>query len=66
MVCGCWTPHLEFLDALALLLAAPHRHTSFVVAADPSVRAQTLIFERGEVRVVWDLDLHLQPTVQNE
>lgn len=53
-------PHLELLHGAALLLAAPHRHAALVVAALPSVLAQNLIPERGEVRVVRDLNRHLQ------
>lgn len=52
--------HLQFLDRLALLLTAPHSHPTLIVAARPSISAQTLVLEGGEVRVVRDLHWHLR------
>lgn len=50
--------HLQPLHGPALLLAAPHRHSSFAVAAGPTIEAQTLVLKGGEVRVVRDLHRH--------
>lgn len=51
---------------MALFLAAPHRHSSLVVAADPSLLTQALILERTEVCVVRDLDWHLCPLTDQQ